>query len=321
MPARFRAGFLFSRDIMANYPPGRIGGGGPPRPPLPEVNPVTPPAPAPTPNPPSPPVPPTPAPSIVLIDVPPVGSRYKGTDYYSEILNRDPQPFTSSERPTNGHESCHGVNNRIRNQAGGRSNGFYVIGGKGIVVPEPNFTLTQVRPFIPSSLRGNRYKLYLEEQARDWDGQPTYIGDEWTAYIAGCRVAVQDYRAGTVAAADWLAGPVEFCFYALALGLACAKHDAASWQQGTLRGFIDFQLQKAGEAFAEGKDIKEFNFGQQNDLLEGFRSGFDAAELRAFQAGMFPAQGWLINSPLPVRGAMPRGATEVVTCTCPRRKV
>ncbi len=300
---------------MATHPPGRLNNGGPPRPPLPDVEPTpAPPAPGPVPVPPPSPLP-NPPPSIAMIDVPAVSSRFTGDTLYAEILNRDPNPFTTSDRPTNAHESCHGINARIRNQAGGRNNGFYAFGGKGIVVPEPSFRLSAIRDYIPASVRGNRYQLYLVQQAGDWDDQPLYLCDEWVAYCAGLAVAVEDNKAGRLASADWLAGPVEFAIYALALAQTCNDKDPGAWSAGKIHSFLAWQLAVAGQHYEAGKDIAAMNFGQQFELLDKLRHDDACAKLRTVLATAFPAAvAWMLKSELPTRrGASPLG--RIATCT------
>ena len=38
---------------------------------------------------------------------------------------------------------------------------------------------------VPQDLRGPSYQLYLVQQRRDWNNEPLYLMDEWTAYTNG----------------------------------------------------------------------------------------------------------------------------------------
>ena len=101
-------------------------------------------------------------------------------------------------RSTNAHETGHGIHSYLRNkytaELGKRVNGFYGLSGRGIIVQEPNIRKSQVNRFIPSSVRGYRFPLYLERQ-KEWDDTPLYIYDEWNAYVLGGKCCVDDYQA------------------------------------------------------------------------------------------------------------------------------
>lgn len=83
------------------------------------------------------------------------------------------------------HETTHGLNSRLR-QGHSNSNALFVCPDNCCVVPEPRgLTLTSLASAVPASWRGMSYSLYLQQQARYWNDQPTYVLDEWTAYANG----------------------------------------------------------------------------------------------------------------------------------------
>ena len=51
--------------------------------------------------------------------------------------------------------------------------------------------MSQVASRVPGRERGVNYQHYLVTQQRDWNAQPLYLLDEWTAYIHGAIAARQ----------------------------------------------------------------------------------------------------------------------------------
>jgi hypothetical protein len=240
-----------------------------------------------------------PKPAPQLVTVPAVSARFGAGTLYAEVLNRDPHPFTSSNRCTNAHESCHGINARLRTQANakyGKGNGVYFPGGTGATFPEPKLRKSSVAAFVPQSLRGYRFPLYLL-QSHDWEDQPTYLLDEWSAYVVGAHVAVEDHQNGhRVERSDWLSGPVEFSFYALALARAVEHYDPDYWRSHPqFKEVIRHELALARKVYLEGQAYRDLaRQGDQDKLIKRFRTAPDCAALRKFAADHFDA-AWLTD--------------------------
>lgn len=139
-------------------------------------------------------------------------------------------PYSDSDRITWGHETTHGINANVRNAnfvSGKVFNAFYVLEGKALLLEEPKLKIQDAAPNVPSSLRGDIYKLYMVDQATNamesqasdcsnmcqlayadeitatgWNDRPLYLFDEWVSYQNGTAVrndlAISD-RAETVA--------------------------------------------------------------------------------------------------------------------------
>lgn len=183
-------------------------------------------------------------------------------DLYADIINHAKVPFLSSSRSTNAHESTHDINSTLRNELSpkaGDYNGFYISNGKGIIVKDPNFSIHKVPEFIPNSVRGYRYNLYLVQQARQWD-EPTYIFDEWSSYINGGLVAVEDIKNGHKPEKfDAVSGAMEFSIYSVAVCMACEKYDPEFWKNNEqFKNFVNFQLNRAYNLYKDG--YKNDNF-------------------------------------------------------------
>jgi len=198
---------------------------------------------------------------------------------------------------TAGHETTHGINSDIRNHhndTGERANGFYVLEDRAVVVVEPGIRKSDVVPFVPSSLRGSRFGLYLLGQT-EWDDTPLYVWDEWVAYVNGGAVGVDLAEAGlwSYGWRDAVAGPLEFTAYALAVGLAVKERDpdyfAANRQ---FREFLAWNSRRALDVFRRGRGRPDFAWDEQDALYEALRTGADAAALRQFARDTF-GDAWM----------------------------
>jgi hypothetical protein len=123
-----------------------------------------------------------PSPPILLVpefvDVPVVSQHIREESLYADIMNRQSSPFTGHSRDTNAHETSHGIHSDLRNrysrQLGKKVNGFYVTGGKGVIIEEPGIRLSAVKAYLPQELRSYRYNTYIAHQ-RAWDDVPLYL--------------------------------------------------------------------------------------------------------------------------------------------------
>ena len=122
-------------------------------------------------------------------------------------------PYSDTDKITWAHETTHGINANVRNSnlvSGKVFNAFYVLEGKALLLEEPKLKIQDAAPNVPSSLRGDIYKLYMVDQATNaieslvnaccnmcslayandaeatgWNDRPLYLFDEWSAYQNG----------------------------------------------------------------------------------------------------------------------------------------
>lgn len=109
-------------------------------------------------------------------------------DIDSQIDNniyRDADPVTW------GHETCHGIASRIRKAEGRGRNGFYVLNGEYVCLAEPACKLADVAGVVKPAHRGIIFDLYLKQQQRYWNDQPSYVLDEAWAYLNGTLVGCE----------------------------------------------------------------------------------------------------------------------------------
>jgi len=107
---------------------------------------------------------------------------------YNDVTSRQKDPFgDSAGRHINVHETAHGIHSDLRNEYQKKlrykCNAFYCLKGKAVILKDPNITIKNVTKYIPSNLKSYRYQLYFVDQLKNWNDMPTYILDEWTAYI------------------------------------------------------------------------------------------------------------------------------------------
>lgn len=209
----------------------------------------------------------------------------------TDIENHLPSSYGTQYRDqspsTHAHETTHGINSHIRNylnKTGRKANGFYVGNNRAVVLIEPNLRKSAAVPFVPNSLRGSRFNLYLLGMGA-WDDTPLYIFDEWVAYTNGALVAVDQAKRGLWRQGwtDGVYGALEFTAYSFALAMAVAQRDPqyfAKYPQ--FKAFMAFQAKRAMDAFRAGRNLKEFKYDKQETFSRNLVSGSDSAPMRDF---------------------------------------
>lgn len=217
-------------------------------------------------------------------DVPLKTNRIQEDGYYGEIMNRSPTSILEHERGTNAHESIHFINAEYSNLTFGKQRAFYITGEKRVYyTSQPKLLKDDVKEFVPNSLRGSRYKTYLE-QAAGWNNIPTYIMDEWVAYIGGGMVALEDYEnKRNRDISDRVCGALEFSVYSIALCMAIQEKDPDFWNENKdFRDFVKSMLTKSYDVFYRGRYVKDFYSLSQEQILGSLQSSDDAEDMRQF---------------------------------------
>ncbi len=188
---------------------------------------------------------------------------------------------------TAGHETTHGINSDIRNNhndTGGRANGFYVLENRGVVVQEPNIRKADALPFIPQALQGSRHQLYMIEQTA-WDDTPTYVFDEWTAYINGAMVGVDEVERNIYRGqwTDGVYGALEFVVYSMAIAMATEQKDPAYFASNTqFKEFVAFNTRRAMTVYRKGAPMMMFTYDVQDRYHADLTTGTAGAPIRDF---------------------------------------
>jgi hypothetical protein len=196
------------------------------------------------------------------------------------------QPFRSGAKSTQAHETAHGIHSELRNSYSSsmskKVNGFYVLQGRGVIVEEPKIRKSQVNYFVPENLRSYRWQTYFIGQ-NAWDDTPTYIMDEWSAYVIGGKSCVDDYKKGTYKDGwtDGVSGCLDFSIYTLALCMAIEKNDPDYWKNNTqFKSFVSWQLRQACDTFVEGRSMDMFKWDKQDLLLKELLTSKEAEPFR-----------------------------------------
>lgn len=238
------------------------------------------------------------------------------TDIVSHLPASYGNTYYDSNLVTWGHETSHGISAHLRNNfntTGRNANAFYVMGDQAVVVAEPKILKRQVGPYVPATLRGSRYSLYIEGQAA-WDGQPLYILDEFNAYTNGAAVAVdlQKNDLWTYGKQDVLSGMVEFVSYSLALGRAVEAKDSEYFQTyPQFAAFLGYAIERAMTTYRAGSHIPDFQFTKQDELLLTLQTGDEGNDLRSFAANLY-GQDWVDRVLLASTNATPAESDEKV---------
>lgn len=209
------------------------------------------------------------------------------TDIIRHLPRSYGDTYADSDLVTYGHETTHGINSHLRNNfntTGRRANGFYCLNDRGVIIAEPNMRKSAVAAYVPASLRGSRFSLYISGSP-DWDDTPTYVFDEWVSYTNGSEVGVGLARAGLwrYGWRDAVAGSLEFTVYALALGMAVEARDPTYFRDNTaFRSFLAWNARRAMDLFRAGSVMESFRWDTQDSYYRALRESPDAEALREF---------------------------------------
>lgn len=213
----------------------------------------------------------------------------KGLIYKDVLEHSQQKPFgDEAGRHINVHETAHGIHSDVRNQYEKQSktklNAFYCLDGNIIILKEPNITMRHVVKYVPQKLQSYRWELYFVQQLKDWNDKPTYILEEWVAYILGSKCAVDDHQRGIVTQkSDAVSGCLDFSIYATALAIAVKKHDPEYWENyPDFKEMIRYNLIQAEKTLGAGLDVTQFNSEKQDILYSNLLYSVEAAEIRQF---------------------------------------
>ena len=212
-----------------------------------------------------------------LVDVP--GDL--GGDYHADIMGHAGRKSVGDGRSTDAHETTHFVNNQIRNRTPEKDNAFYCLGGKAYVFPEPRTKKSDCAGYVPRVLRGGRFDLYVSGQ-REWNDEPLYVLDEWSAYINGGIVSVQDASTGRNYERNVYAvtGATELGIYSIATAMAIHDRDAVWWREHSedFRSFMMLGLARVQYL----EDYGPRFYPHDDTLLRELRTSSEAEAMRSF---------------------------------------
>jgi hypothetical protein len=223
---------------------------------------------------------------IKFVDVPLFREQADGSIYSDVISHYKENPFSGESRSTNAHETTHMINNVLRNAHTELFkkpfNGFYVLNGRGVVIEEPKIKKSFVNHFVPKNLRSYRWQGYFEEE-KDWDDRPLYILDEWSCYIVGGKVCIDDVKNNRHVEKwhDGVSGCLDFSIYSLGLCMAIKRGDPEYWEKNVqFRSLVCLQLHESNATFLEGCKMEQFKSEKQDKLLKELLTSEEAEPYR-----------------------------------------
>ncbi len=193
------------------------------------------------------------------------------------------QYIEPSDHITTAHETSHGISSFLRNRffrGTGRSNAFYLLNNKAIVLKEPPMRKSAVNRFVPKSLRGFRFRQYLVGQDA-WDDSPLYLADEWNSYVNGAAVGVDLARHGK--RTRWVTdGLLEFNVYAIALGASIERNAPQYFRSSPFKSFLKFNLERAMQVYRAARHYPSLNWVDGKTYWHILATSPDAQYLRSF---------------------------------------
>ena len=233
---------------------------------------------------------------VDFIEVNQVSNIVQEDSVYAGIINYSHDPTLDiKNRMTCAHETTHMINAGLRNslKKGKNINVFYLPTGWACVIEEPNMRKSQVAQFIPSNVRGYRYSTYVTG-ATEWDNQPLYLVDEWSAYINGAMVGIDDVNNNryTDGWTDGVSGCLELSLYCVALSMAIEEYDKDYWNSNDhFKSFMKWNLQRAYNTYMIGKDYPQFKWDKQEEFFRRFRESPSTKKMRDFITEHFDGIG------------------------------
>lgn len=221
---------------------------------------------------------------------------------FADVLGHSKgEPFgTAFGRSTSVHETAHGIHNEVRNEYNRlgkpRANAFYFLEGRAVIVEEPKIRKSHANKFVPEKLRSYRWKLYMAGQM-EWDDTPLYLCDEWVAYILGGMCGIDDVKNGRHKGGwtDGVSGCLDFSIYSLGLCMAIREGDPVYWRENQqYKAFMHYALHQACRTFMEGRNMKEFRWDDQENLLRELRTNPAAEGMRKLLRDEFDG-AWLVD--------------------------
>jgi hypothetical protein len=223
---------------------------------------------------------------------------------YGDVMSHTPaNPDIRDTRSSSAHETCHDINNWVRNKwtqkMGKRVGGFYAFDGKAMVVEEPSIQLKILEKFVPTKLRGMRWKTYVNPGNPRQPGGPLYLFDEWSAYIAGAAVSVDDFQRGKgylksdgTRTDDCDMSVTEFAFYGIGMAMAVEWHDPEYFHGNPQFRLVTKALLEQSNRICQAAMGTELHWPNQDNYVFTFRTDPSCEAMRDFVKQYFEG-AWL----------------------------
>ena len=238
-----------------------------------------------------------------------------GSAHYRDVMTHTgaEHRFTSADAgPTTiGHETHHGLQWERRRWSEPQAAFFYFARGFGTFVESPRLSerllrteadgtpvytadahtnAAHVRDFLPAGAKqhaAGRYQTYLLDATHATQGV-LYLFDEWNAYLASARMAIELERAGyyqrtadSGTRTDALDGMVDFLYFSSA-GLLALDQREPGYVAGSaaLRALYGAFAEETVELLVDGGELRRFQGFHAHLLMEHFKSSTENEPIR-----------------------------------------
>lgn len=234
-----------------------------------------------------------------IVKIKPFRPLDKKYSIYDDVIKHCEKPEINSSRYTSVHESSHFISNALRKGRMGY-NGFYILHDDAVIIKEPPTTIGEVAEYVPSNLRGLRYKLYFVEQRRYWDEQPLYIAEEWNCYTLGGMCAVDDYNnKKELERTDAVSGMFEFMVYCTALAMCVEDKCPEYWEANKqFKDFIQYRMDTSSMIFSIGREVPQFTSLSSDKLYHTWHNSDEGEGFQKFIDKYFTSEEpirWTMN--------------------------
>lgn len=216
------------------------------------------------------------------------GNNY-GSIFYQDVMSHTPVADRDFQGglSTHAHETLHGLHNVMRNKTPASDAFFYFEQGKGMYVLEPKENLKDVKNHIGASFRAlaqSRYDLYLVTQTNSWTNT-LYIFDEWNAYVATTRSAVESKKSGQwdpSQNSDPIEGVVDFMYFCSASILSIKNIDPDYLKNNKqFKANFAMIMEQSSKWYNEGKKEPLWGPSKAWAKMQNFQTAADGAPVRA----------------------------------------
>ncbi|MCX6117298.1 MAG: hypothetical protein NT027_07140 [Proteobacteria bacterium] len=210
-----------------------------------------------------------------------------GSKIFKDIMEHTPssQRFLTSGRSTQAHESQHGLVSIMRNATREDDGFFYYENGKGSYVVQPKKVMAKVKDYIGPKFRQeakSRYDLYLVQQATSWP-EVLYLFDEWNAYVATSRSAIELVESGQWdnGNSDPFDGLADFLYFCSASIMALQEYDPQYLEKNTqFKATYAMLVEQSQKYIAEGTKLNLFKNSVSLRRLEMLKRDEESAKIR-----------------------------------------
>ena len=214
--------------------------------------------------------------------------------FIKETMSNASSTFDQGSLATQVHETVHQIHNDLEN-ANGANRAVYIDSGTGLLFSNVGFTKQQVGAQLSETVKAGAtiYKDYLtNETGVPFDpssGQAvgvadaTFLFDEWGAYIADLRAALELQKAGQWQGNEVIGtnGVMAFLYYCSKIAEMAPQNHFDSQQGRPHKAAYALQAERSAKWIAASQGVANSSAAEAGQLFNHFRTSPESAGLRA----------------------------------------